>query len=92
MPGISFEWDDRKRLATLSKHGIDFIDAVRVFGAFPMISKSRDAEEERFIAIGPVNGIMIAVVFTLRETAIRIVTARRARQDERRRYHEALGR
>jgi uncharacterized DUF497 family protein len=36
----SFEWDENKRRANLGKHGIDFIDSMRVFSdptplAFP---------------------------------------------------------
>ncbi len=26
-----YEWDEAKRLATLEKHGIDFVDAVEIF-------------------------------------------------------------
>jgi hypothetical protein len=28
---INFEWDDAKRGANLSKHGVDFVDAKAVF-------------------------------------------------------------
>jgi len=27
-----FEWDDDKRLNALKKHGIDFLDAIEIFG------------------------------------------------------------
>jgi uncharacterized DUF497 family protein len=28
---MEFEWDDRKRLPNIGKHGIDFVSAARVF-------------------------------------------------------------
>ncbi len=82
-----FEWDAAKREAVLAKPGLDFIDAIEVFsGPHLQISAPSDAEERR-LAIGMVNGIEIAVVFTMRGGICRIITARRARQDERQRYH-----
>jgi uncharacterized DUF497 family protein len=30
---MRFEWDERKRLSNLAKHGLDFLDADLVFGA-----------------------------------------------------------
>lgn len=83
---VEFEWDENKREATLQKHGIDFKDAVRVFGGKPLVFGSSRDGEVRFIAIGPVNEVCIAVVFTMRAGVIRIVTARRARTNERQAY------
>jgi uncharacterized DUF497 family protein len=84
---LGFEWDEAKRLATLAKHGIDFNAAISVFGQEPMFIESVRGEEKRWIAVGLLKGIEIAVVFTLRGEVIRIITARRARHGERRAYH-----
>jgi len=35
--GIDFEWDERKRLSNLAKHGIDLADAAHVF-ASPLVA------------------------------------------------------
>lgn len=59
--GVEFEWDEGKRLATLEKHGIDFLDAVEGFEGRPLILRSSHEDEERFIAVGPMDGIVIAV-------------------------------
>ena len=83
---MKFEWDDAKRLATLEKHGIDFVDAVEVFAETHIVLRGKSEVENRRIAIGDVNGITIAVVFTMRGDRIRIITARRARKDEREHY------
>lgn len=84
-----FSWDESKRLATLEKHGIDFVDAAEVLAGIHLRLPARSEAEERQIAVGVLNGIAIAVVFTMRGEICRIITARRARRDERHRY-EAL--
>ncbi len=85
-----FEWDENKRLKNIEKHGIDFADAVKVFEGF--ITKRQDTRadygEERFIAVGLLNGIEIAVIHTIRGDKTRIISARRARREERAVYYE----
>jgi hypothetical protein len=45
---LEFEWDERKCLSNLAKHGIDFQDAARVFdGPALEIASNRDGEERR---------------------------------------------
>jgi hypothetical protein len=87
-----FEWDERKRLANIAKHGIDFEDAVCVFGQDgPVYETVRDAEQ-RWISIGSLaNGQVVAVVWTLREKNCRLISARRARRHEREDYARHLG-
>ncbi|KZY37245.1 hypothetical protein A3731_33845 [Roseovarius sp. HI0049] len=81
-----FEWDEDKRKLTLEKHGLDFVDAAEVFAEDHLVLKGRSEIEQRRIAIGSVNGVAIAVVFTMRDETIRIITARRARRNEREAY------
>lgn len=88
-----FEWDEVKRLATLEKHGIDFVDAAEIF-AHPYLRLPGKCDvERRDIAIGLLGGVHIAVVHTVRNDVIRIITARRARRNEREGYQaHVLGR
>ncbi len=79
-----FEWDEAKRKATVAKHGLDFVDVVAVFAAEPLIVRSAHEGEDRWLAIGRVRDVTVTVIFTRRGPAIRIVTTRRARQNERR--------
>ena len=81
---IEFEWDEAKRHQNLAKHGIDFLDAIRILVSDPLIRRSLSEGEERFIAIGPNRGIFWAVVYTMRGNTVRIISARRARRNERR--------
>lgn len=84
-----FEWDEAKRLATLKKHGIDFIDAAEILIAPHLVLEARSKIEQRKIAVGVLNGLHIAVVYTMRDDTFRLITARRARRNEREHY-EAL--
>ena len=87
-----FSWDEKKRQATIDKHGIDFIDAISVFDFEHLILDARSDLEPRKIAIGQLNDQMIAVVFTMRGETCRIITARKARKDEREQYQDLYGR
>ena len=82
-----FEWDENKRRSNIDLHGIDFEDAVQIFDGPERETLSPRMNEERWLAIGVVDGIEIAVIYTIRDGRRRIITARRARTNERRDYH-----
>lgn len=86
-----FEWDDRKRQANLRQHGIDFEDVAGVFKEPILTIRSDRGNEERYVALGILDSIEIAVVYTVRSKACRIISARRARQNERKAYNKAFG-
>ena len=88
--GSGYEWDDAKNQTNLAKHGIDFDDAKMVFET-PITEEDdlrRDYGELRTIAYGLLGDEVIAVVYTWRNNTRRIISARRARRDERRRYRQ----
>jgi uncharacterized protein len=84
-----FEWDEEKSRHNLAKHGIDFDDAKEVFYGPVIIRESNRGNEERWVAIGHSEYRLVAVVFTRRKEIIRIISARRARKNEERDYHNA---
>ncbi len=84
--GDDFEWDEAKRLATIGKHGLDFRLARGVFDGEPLIARSDHDGEERWIAINWLNDRTVAVVFTYRGARKRLITARKARTDEKKRF------
>lgn len=87
------EWDEQKAASNRRKHGIDFEDAVEVLYGTSLLHRSDRNKEERWLAIGETDGRVIAVVFARRGDAIRIISARPARRNERRAYHqEKMGR
>ncbi len=88
---MQFEWDEQKRLSNLVKHGLDFWDAWAVFeSAHLVVPSTQGGEEARFLAIGTWEDRAVTVVYTLRGDAIRVISFRRARHEERRRYQDAL--
>jgi hypothetical protein len=89
---IIFEWNERKRLTNVAKHGIDFIDAKEIWAGDVLEAPSPRHEEARFIAYGVVEGRIIAVVFTRDGETLRLISARRARNYEREAYKDAFGR
>jgi hypothetical protein len=89
---MRFEWDERKRRSNLEKHGLDFFDVSAVFeGPHIIVPSAYDGGEMRFLAVGVFEGRLVTVVYTARSEAIRIISFRRARHEERQKYQELYG-
>ena len=87
-----FEWDDEKEKINITKHGIDFATAARVFGdenRLELYDEAHSEYEDRYITIGIINDVacVVMVVYTERGEAVRIISARKATTQERRRYY-----
>jgi len=87
-----FEWNEDKRRLALQKHGLDFLDAVEIFETEHLRLPGRSDIEIREIAVGYINGTYLAVVFTMRDETIRIITVGKARRDEREAYDAYVAR
>ena len=84
-----YEWDDAKAASNLAKHNISFQDAIAVFRDPDLVvmDVSRLAEQEaRAKAVGMRGALLFAVVYTMRGSACRIISARRANAAEDRAY------
>jgi uncharacterized DUF497 family protein len=87
-----FEWDENKRLSTLAERGLDFRDARHLFDGRPLYSYPSPREgEDRTVSVGSLAGRMIAVVWTDRDGSCRIISMRRARDGEERKYRSLFG-
>lgn len=87
---MGFEWDDEKRIANIEKHEVDFTRAARIFSN-PVLQRLDDREdygENRFIALGHWNEYYLVVVYTWRGENRRIISARRAANNEKRKYRQ----
>jgi uncharacterized protein len=89
---VRFEWDPKKAKVNFSKHGVSFEEAMTVFSD-PLARIFNDdlhsTEEQREIIIGHSSRLrLILVSFTVRETTIRILSAREATTPERKDYEE----
>ena len=80
---MKITWDDRKRLANIAKHGLDFADLDLAFFATAIF---RQGHSGRILALGPNRGEMIvAVVFRpLGTEALSVISMRPASVQERR--------
>ena len=86
---LEFEWDDEKAASNLAKHGVAFADADACSTTSMHYSdRSMDYEEERFIGIGIVNGLVLTVVYTERGDRIRLISARKATRHEQKAYDQ----
>lgn len=85
-----FQWDARKNDLNLLKHGIDFDEAIEVFYAPHLLRPADHPTEERWLAVGDVDSRTITVIFTWRDGDIRVISARRARKDEKRTYRQKI--
>jgi uncharacterized protein len=89
---LNIEWDERKRCANIRKHKLDFHDAILVLGDDHLLLDGRSVGDEiRFRAIGFVRENLVAVIYTERGDAIRVISMRKARDDERRAYQAHFG-
>ena len=87
---MKFEWDENKNKSNQDKHGIDFNDAKEVFednNRKTSPDLRQNYGEDRWITIGKILDIIIVVVYTVRNTAYRIISARYAKKKERKFYN-----
>ena len=65
---VRFDWDSHKNRTNISKHGVGFAEAARVFSdPFVLIGEDRIIEgDERFHAIGYVDNLLLLVVHTIK--------------------------
>jgi uncharacterized protein len=89
---MEFEWDEAKRLSNLDKHGIDFLDVEEVFdGDIVTVEDDRPGYgERRFVTFGLLQGRVVAVVYTDRGDAMRLISVRKATQYEQRTYYAQI--
>lgn len=91
---IVFKWDKGNIDKNLAKHGVTNREAEEVFGNRPLfINKDlRHSEREvRFQALGKTDeSRLLFITFTVRNTTVRIISARDMNKKERRVYEEKI--
>lgn len=91
---MQFEWDDEKAAANLRKHGVSFETAAKAFRdpfAVEWIDDREDYGEERTILLGQADGSILVVVYTERDERIRLISARKALENEKDIYYRENG-
>lgn len=88
----NFGWDPEKRATILRDREIDFDDMRFVLAGPTIIERSDRKGEVRYKVFGFLDDVEFVVICTLRGDLCWIITARRARRDERKKYHSRLAR
>ena len=81
---MDFEFDASKSKANLEKHGIDFVEAQRLWKDEDRLEIPARAEDEpRYVLIAALGQKLWSAFFTYRKGRVRLISVRRARQEER---------
>ncbi len=84
---MRYEWDEKKNQANRVKHGISFDLAPALFSSPVVETADYFEDEERFIALGHVDGDVFVCVYTDRDVVRRIISLRKASKNEQKVYY-----
>jgi uncharacterized protein len=85
---MPFEFDPDKSASNLHKHGIDFVAAQVLWEDLHRVETSAwSSNEPRFQVVGTIDGKIWSAFITYRGENIRIISVRRARDEEEEQYH-----
>ena len=87
---MRFVWDEAKRKSNLAKHGLNFADAHRVFAGIIVEQPDTrfDYDEQRMIAVGMLDAVVVLIVHVERDDCVRIISMRQATKNETDFYYE----
>jgi uncharacterized DUF497 family protein len=87
---VEFEWDPEKAAANVKKHGVEFAEAMTIFGdplELTISDPDHSEDEPRFLSIGlSADSRLLVVAYTERRGRTRIINAREASSQERKSY------
>ena len=88
---MTFEYDHVKSRKNLAKHGIDFVDAQKLWQGAMAVFPSRHPGEQRELAVGMLEGVFWTAVVTPRGVGgIRLISVRRSRKNEIDAYQQVM--
>jgi len=91
---MRFEWDENKSDACFTGRGFDFAYAIRAFADPDRVLHQDhrwDYGEDRYQLLGKIDGRIFVLVYTPRDNAIRIISARKANRREVQEYEKTSG-
>jgi uncharacterized DUF497 family protein len=84
---MDFEFDPAKSAVNLTKHGIDFTDTQALWSDPDRLEiPARSLDEPRTQVIGRIGDVVWSAFITMRGNRVRIISARRARDEEKAAY------
>ncbi len=89
---MRFEWDEIKRLENLTKHGLDFRDAFKVFEnvTYSDLDERFEYDELRYYTIGMIDGVTVVISHTETDDSIRLISFRNAEKYEEQLYFKTI--
>lgn len=90
---MEIEYDPGKRETTLAHRGLDFADAAAIFAGrhISRVDDRFDYGETRVITVGFIGARMVVTVWTERGDKRRIISIRKANDDEQAAFGPILG-
>jgi uncharacterized DUF497 family protein len=89
IPLMRFEFDPAKSAANKKKHGIDFVAAQELWEDEDRLQVTiTGLSEPRWLLIGRFEGRTWTAVFTVRGDNLRLISVRRARDQEKEQYDQ----
>lgn len=80
---MNFEYDPEKSKANKAKHGIDFVEAQALWRDERLIeAPARTDDEPRYLVVGMIDGRHWSAICVRRGGNVRIISVRRAREQE----------
>ena len=85
---MKLEWDEVKRQRTLAERGLDFSDVELIDwdDALTLEDIHQPYSEARFITYAPIRGRLCVIAWCYRNTALRVISMRKANAREMRKY------
>jgi uncharacterized protein len=89
---VEISFDPAKRDWTLRQRGLDFLDAVHIFGnpEITLADDRREYPEERYLTYGLLNDRLHVVVWTATASGRRVISMRKCNEREQRRFRQRL--
>jgi uncharacterized protein len=90
---MRYSFDPVKRASNLTKHGLDLADAPKVIESGETITfedRRYAYDEERFVTLGPLGDVLVAVVTAETANHIRIISMRKADRYEQNIYRDNI--
>ncbi len=80
---MEFEFDENMSKANKFKHGIDFIEAQKLWNdSYRIEIPTMYVDEPRYLLIAMINNKHWSAIFTYRNNKVRIISVRRSRRNE----------
>ena len=90
---MRYSFDPAKRASNLKKHGLDLVDAKPVIESGQTVTvedRRFDYGEARFVTLGPLGNVLVAIVTAEVDEDIRVISMRKADRHEQAIYRENI--